>query len=266
MAEMGQTFLDIVNHIMIQHPELAAPIEEMAIRAQGRSLEDLTNFREWKFGEGAELETIFSRIYAEGQWGQSGLAERPFYSGSGSHDDTIVATYVAAISEFASKLGGPPSAVDLGCGDFNVGSRIRPHFARYTACDVVPDLIKANRKIHAGLDVDFLHLDLTRDEIPAADVILIRQVLQHLSNRDIARFVASVAGRCRYLVVTEHLPGHEDFAVNIDKPAGPNNRTSIGSGVVLTAAPFNLAVVEARQLCSVPEVGGQIVTVAYTMP
>lgn len=265
MADKGNTLLEIVNHIVVSHPELAGAIEELAIRAQGRTTEDLFHFREWKFGQDQGLEGVFSRVYAEGHWGRSADQAHPFYSGSGSHEDSVVATYVDAIRAFIQELGGTLSAVDLGCGDFNVGARIRPLFGNYIAGDVVPALIESNRKSYSALDVDFRQIDLTRDEIPSADVILVRQVLQHLSNRDIMNFVSRVSGRCRYLVITEHLPLNDDFRPNIDKPSGPNIRLKIGSGVVLSKEPFNLKVTDERTLCTVTQGDGRIVTTAYQL-
>jgi hypothetical protein len=71
-----------------------------------------------------------------------------------------------------------------------VGSQIRKFCGRYIACDVVPGLIDFIKRQFEDLDVEFKLLDLVKDEFPAGDVALIRQVLQHLSNDQIARFVA----------------------------------------------------------------------------
>ena len=266
MAELVQTVLQVVQHILIRHPQLAGAIETMAAKAQGKSPEDMKNFEEWRRGQGLSLQQIFSRIYDEGHWGQSDDPRLRFYSGPGSHDPDALNAYVLAIQSFAAEIGAPVSALDLGCGDFNIGSRIRPSFSDYTACDIVPQLIEANRSLYADHGVDFRCIDFTREQIPRADVIFVRQVLQHLSNLDIAAFVRAISGRCKYLVVTEHLPQDLDFVPNLNKPAGGDIRLGIGSGVVLTAAPFNLGVISARQICSVPEGGGQIVTMVYTLP
>jgi hypothetical protein len=67
--------------------------------------------------------------------------------------------------------------------------------------------------------IAFKLLDLVKDKLPAGDVAIIRQVLQHLSNDQIARFVAR-ASNYGFLVVTEHLPSRPDFRPNADKLAG----------------------------------------------
>lgn len=202
----------------------------------------------------------FEQIYREHAWGGDGAA---FYSGSGSHDPTVVAPYVEAVRAFLARFPTPPDVVDLGCGDFNVGAQLRDLCGRYTACDVVPALIEDHRQRHAHLDVEFRLHDLRHDPLPTCDVLFLRQVLQHLSNADIEAGLARLAGRCRFLVVTEHVPADADYAPNLDKPSGACIRLDVGSGVVLTEAPFCLARTAEEVLCEVPEYGGLVRTVVY---
>jgi hypothetical protein len=106
-------------------------------------------------------------------------------------------------------------------------------------------------------------LDLTSDRLPEGDIVFVRQVLQHLSNRKIAREAKKLRSRYKYLVLTEHLPGTQDFVHNLDKRVGPDIRIAMESGVVLTSPPFNLKPRNERKLCQVPEFGGFIVTTLY---
>ena len=208
---------------------------------------------------------VFTKIYAEGAWGRSPDASQRFFSGSGSDDDAIVGSYVDAMRAYLSGFERKPDVVDLGCGDFRVGARLRPLCGRYVACDIVPPLIAFNRERFASMDVDFRVLDLTRDELPDGDIVCIRQVLQHLSNAQIANALPRLARRYRHLVLTEHLPAADDFVPNIDKPDGPDIRLYVGSGVVLTQPPFDLPVREERTLCLVAEAGGWIRTTLYVL-
>jgi hypothetical protein len=98
--------------------------------------------------------------------------------------------------------------------------------------------------------------------------VLVRQVLQHLSNDQILKVLPKLKQSYKWLVLTEHLPLSEKFVPNVDKPPGPDIRLSLvegGSGVVVTSAPFDLGVLEERPLCSVESEGGRIVTVAYRL-
>ncbi|MEY4400780.1 MAG: putative methyltransferase [Actinomycetota bacterium] len=161
-----------------------------------------------------------------------------------------VAPYVTAVSKFVEGLSWTPSVVDMGCGDFNVGSRIRQHFGKYIACDVAPEVLTENRSRFADLDVDFRQFDMINDEFPEADICIIRQVLQHLSNADIMRVVKKL-NRYQILILTEPLPKTE-FTPNLDQPTGVSSRLArgISSGVVLTEPPFSLRVVSSQVLCT----------------
>ncbi len=205
---------------------------------------------------------VFDTIYREGRWGQGA---DPFYSGSGSRTEAIVAPYVAALRAYFARFPTPPSLVDLGCGDFHVGAQLRDACSHYVAGDVVAALIDYNTERYRELDVEFRVHDLTRDTPPVCDVLTIRQVLQHLSNDDIRAGLLRLRGRCRVLIVSEHVPATAGFPANLDKPSGGSIRLDFGSGVDLAAAPFHLPFSKAEVLCEVPEYEGVVRTIAYTL-
>jgi len=63
-------------------------------------------------------EVTFTRIYLGNRWGGPAGS---WCSGSGSHEASIVAPYVATITAQLQQLGASNlTAVDLGCGDFSV--------------------------------------------------------------------------------------------------------------------------------------------------
>ncbi|GFE87068.1 class I SAM-dependent methyltransferase [Steroidobacter agaridevorans] len=211
---------------------------------------------------GGTPEDVFTQVYREGLWGRT--LRRRFYSGPGSHDAGLIQPYVGAVSGFLSSLPARPAVVDLGCGDFNVGRRIRSACGSYIACDVVADLIAYNRRQFASLDVDFRCVDIVKDPLPAGDVVFIRQVLQHLSNEQIASVVAKLP-QFRYLVLTEHLPAGHDFVPNADHRHGSGIRLDANSGVVLTAPPFELRTRAQQIILDIPKYGGRITTIVYEL-
>jgi SAM-dependent methyltransferase len=211
---------------------------------------------------------VFERIYLNGMWGKSNDPQDPFYSGSGSHAPYIVTTYIDAVERFLSAFDRKLDAVDLGCGDFSIGAKLRRFCNKYIACDVVEPLIRRNEERYKDLNVDFRILDITADKLPEGDVVFIRQVLQHLSNNQIAAIIPKIQSRYQYLVLMEHLPLSKDFIANLDKPVGPHIRLElgvIGSGVILTEPPFNLQVKNSEILCEVEEYGGLLRTNLYTL-
>jgi hypothetical protein len=88
-----------------------------------------------------------------------------------------------------------------------------------------------------------MYLDAAGSEqLPPAELCLIRQVLQHLSNAQISAILAKL-GAFPYVIVTEHQPADQDFIfANVDKVHGPFTRLFSGSGVYLDEPPFNLNV------------------------
>lgn len=236
------------------------PVEVLEAR-RGHILNNEVRSHDGHF-EGKTNQEIFSTIYANKMWG-GGAAD--YCSGHGSYLRTHVAPYVGALSAFLGEFPSPVDVVDLGCGDFNVSRQIRGKAARYIACDVVPDLIERNKKVYASLDVDFRVLDITRDAFPEGDVVIVRQVLQHLSNSSIMEVVKKL-GRFRYLVLTEFVPVG-DFVPNLDQPTGSYSRLARGvpSGVVLTAPPFSLQVKSERLICETPEHNGSLKVIVYAL-
>ncbi len=207
------------------------------------------------------VEQVFSRIYAEQEWGRT--EGEGFYSGAGSHDPALVDPYINAVSAFLKSQHERSVVVDLGCGDFNVGSHFVEYSREYHACDIVPELQAHNRQRYPQPNLHFPCVNMIDDELPDGDIVFIRQVFQHLSNAQIAKTM----DKCRKYatwVVTEHLPSGESFTPNTDISAGCGIRGLVNSGVVLTAPPFNLSGYGARVLCEIAYCGDIIRTTLFT--
>lgn len=183
---------------------------------------------------------IFGSIYEKRMWGGSA----DFYSGHGSHDPVLTGPYLEAVTEYLRSLGRKPDVCDFGCGDFAIGAQLRPLCERYTAADVVPALIERNRRAFADRNVEFKVIDIVSDDLPDADVVFIREVLQHLSNDEIAQVLPKLK-KYPMVIISEDLPVG-DFTPNHDKPAGFDVRRSYNSGVDITAPPFNFPVKSAQ--------------------
>jgi hypothetical protein len=94
------------------------------------------------------IEEIFTEIYEKNKWGGS---QGEFYSGSGSTDERIVSAYLSAIANESSREGFRGlTFVDLGCGDFRIGSQLLPLCSRYIGVDIVKPLIKRNQQVYGS--------------------------------------------------------------------------------------------------------------------
>jgi SAM-dependent methyltransferase len=182
------------------------------------------------------LDQIFDDVYRNNRWGGRG---RPFFSGHGSNAD-VTASYVAMVRGFIAEQG-IGSVADLGCGDFRVGAQIAPAAERYVGVDVVPRLVDWLTQTHGEPGrIEFRRADLSRDPLPEADLYLVRQVLQHLSNARISDFLANLP-RQGWLIVTEHQPEDAKLSEpNLDKWSGSTIRLGRDSGVYLERPPFSL--------------------------
>ena len=150
-------------------------------------------------------------------------------------------TYADFVRDFIVK-NDIESILDIGCGDFQIGSRICEGVGCYIGADVSRVIINQNTNTFSSLtNVQFVVLDVCADTLPKVDLITIREVLQHLSNADIALALDNIErSQARFALVTEHLPApHVLRTPNIDKPRGPNIRNPFGSGVFIQHAPFN---------------------------
>jgi SAM-dependent methyltransferase len=179
---------------------------------------------------------LFDSVYQKQMWG--GTPDQS--SGWGSYGEHS-SEYVDYVRDFIVR-NDIESILDIGCGDFQIGSRICGAVTLYIGADVSRLIIERNAAAFSELsNVRFKVLDVCADPLPKVDLITIREVLQHLSNADIALALDNIErSQARFVLVTEHLPAeHLLRAPNIDKPRGPNIRNPFGSGVFIELAPFN---------------------------
>lgn len=137
---------------------------------------------------------IFSEIYANNRWGKPDVAGEKFRSGGGSHEEKVIVPYINTLIPLLTN-NGIRNIVDLGCGDFWIMRHVLEALSNagynffYTGIDVVEDLISYNAERFKHPNIRFLCRDVTTDNepLPDGDILIIRQVLQHLSNADIKK-------------------------------------------------------------------------------
>lgn len=191
---------------------------------------------------------VFKDVYQKKIWTPNNLKNNfQFFSGIGSHENDFVKTYLQKIEIFLSSLPKKTDVLDLGCGDFTIGSKLRGFFRDYKAIDINDELIEFNKKKYKDLNISFKALDITKESLPVADICILRQVLQHLSNNAIQNFLLLNKSKFKYIILTEHLPDSKNFISNIDMPTSPLVRVEKNSGIILTDPPFNLKVIKTIQ-------------------
>ena len=126
--------------------------------------EYISRLNERKFSKMTTKE-VFSEIYKKKIWTpEEEKKSIKFYSGIGSHYEEFTNIYINKVKEFLIKFPSKPSVVDLGCGDFSIGSKLRQYCDKYVAIDIFEDLINLNKNKYSDLDVNFKTLDITKDQ------------------------------------------------------------------------------------------------------
>ncbi|WP_299551769.1 methyltransferase [Seonamhaeicola sp.] len=203
---------------------------------------------------------VMDQIYEQHLWGGKDF---DFYSGYGSHDNNIVKPYLEAVINFLDSFSEPLVVCDLGCGDFNIGKHLTSHTKTYIAVDIVEKLIQRNKAQFKADELEFHCLDISKDDLPHADCVILRQVLQHLSNTEIHQILKKLRGY-KYIILTEHVP-IGNFIANKDIISGQGIRLKQNSGVNLSESPFHFKIKDQKTLNEhfVENNKGRILTVLY---
>lgn len=117
------------------------------------------------------MDQVFQVIHDTNLWGATESV-----SGLGSELDAT-AKLRAELPDLLRDLGAKV-LLDLPCGDFKWLSRTALPVSRYVGADIVESIVQRNRESYGG---EFLHLDLCSSDLLAADVVLCRDCLVHLS-------------------------------------------------------------------------------------
>jgi hypothetical protein len=219
--------------------ELKSVIKKFLPARITRGIGNMLVKRREKYLGQLSLTDAFDEVYKQRMWKQGNS-----HSGLGS-EGLPAERYIALVKEYAA-LHQLRTVVDGGCGDFQVGSKLAPSFEWYTALDVSPRIVAINKQRYADLvrkNVTFATADMTAATFPDADLVLIRQVLQHLTNAQIGKILANLeASHWRRVLITEsvHAPDN-NLSPNLDLPSHTvRTRISLDSGVFLDKPPFSL--------------------------
>ncbi|HEY8561399.1 MAG TPA: glycosyltransferase [Pyrinomonadaceae bacterium] len=95
------------------------------------------------------------------------------------------------------------SILDARCGDFNWQSALDLRAEKHWGVDVVPSLIEANRRKYENERRRFFVADVRRDVLPAAELVLCRDLTVHLSFEDVFAALRNFAANgAKYLLMT----------------------------------------------------------------
>ncbi len=200
-------------------------------RGFATSIEDLeykkTTAGNWRRSEEKPMTvgaTAFDAIYDEESWGNG--------SGPGSHPNWTI-EYRSFLEKFI-RMNNVRSIVDVGCGDWQFSRFLNLDGISYHGFDVVERLIDANTKRHGSKSIRFDVMPEDPAQLPQADLLLMKDVLQHLPDADIFRFRDTVFQRYRFALLTNSFEKIDAYR-NVDLSRPGEFRC-----LDLTAAPYDM--------------------------
>jgi len=152
---------------------------------------------------GLGMEAIFTAIYENRVWGDNGQKEYRGTSGSGSDIEFNRTRYVPFLKGFIQEHG-IRTVVDLGCGDFRCGALTYEGLdVQYTGYDTYRAVIEhhqAQTSLLPPSKYTFHALDFyqERGQLVGGDLCILKDVLQHWSQKSIRTFLDDVIRRSLY--------------------------------------------------------------------
>jgi hypothetical protein len=178
--------------------------------------------REAQTGRRYSTTAAFRHIYASNHWAASAR------SGGGASFDQAAAV-LRQLEALIEQLD-VRTLLDVPCGDFAWMQHLRSD-VRYIGGDVLPELVVENERRWSGPRRRFVVIDILKDDLPDAELLLCRDCLVHFSFDDIGAALRNISrSRCRWLLATTF----PDCATNEDIVTGD------WRPVNLERPPFNL--------------------------
>ena len=184
-----------------------------------------------------DIEATFTQYYENASWGRNEHGEG--YSGPGSQVSNT-ARYMKFLQDFVKK-NKIKTIVDVGCGDWTFSQYLDWNGAEYTGIDIVKPVIEKNIKKFSSPKVRFIHSNGIEMDLPKADLLICKDVLQHLPDREIHKFLKQLS-KYKHCLITNDIDPKTKSSENIEL-----SDFTCGRFMDLTKYPFNL---EGRKVLS----------------
>lgn len=174
------------------------------------------------------LESRFSEVFKNNIWGDDET-----FSGPGSRRDSLSVSVAIEALHKAISDQRIRSISDIPCGDFNWMPELLSGYpsVRYHGFDIVQAIVTRNSDRHPSFKFEVL--DVTSDEPPKADLVFCKDLVNHLTYRDVLRLLRNVKrSKSKYLLMSNNF-GHENS--ELDSNEGGHSRF-----LDVVAAPLSL--------------------------
>ena len=146
--------------------------------------------------DSAANRAVFTSIYRDRKWsnGEEGVP----LSGPGSNP-IAAAPYVTFVKQVIERFG-ITSVVDCGHGDWMMWRDYKFDDVDYTGFDVAEELSARLQKIHGNENRRFIQADASVADLPPGDLLISKDVLQHLPNQSVLRILQQ-CGQFKFLLL-----------------------------------------------------------------
>jgi SAM-dependent methyltransferase len=93
------------------------------------------------------------------------------------------------------------TVTDLGCGDWQFARYMDWSSTHYVGIDVVPELVERNKSLFGRDNVEF-RLASGPNDLPGGDLVLCKEVLQHLPNAYVQIYIDHMRAKYKYCLIT----------------------------------------------------------------
>ena len=183
----------------------ATPFSEAARQfVAGFPVQDLSQF--WRapadlYPAGGDVKDVFDFIYERRVWG----------GGSGAGSNLPVTVPYIGYLRYLMECHDVRTVVDIGCGDWRFTRHLDFTGRDYLGYDVVPSVVEANRAAYGAPNIRFEQADAAQlEQLPEADLIVCKDVLQHLSNANVARVLEKCSKARLALFTNDYHPLNAD--------------------------------------------------------
>ena len=152
----------------------------------------------------SDAQGAFSHIYSSNTWGAG--------SGVGSLPD-LTRPYIDFLQAYLRETNAR-SVVDFGCGDWQVSGLIDWSDIRYCGFDVVDKVIHENVLRHRAGNISF-EVFSGESRLPAADLLVCKEVFQHLPTQDVLRYLKGFKEIYPKLLITNDVEPAAGLNTNI---------------------------------------------------
>jgi hypothetical protein len=152
------------------------------------------------------MELTFTKIYRTHRFGGE-------LSASGPGSDMAKTEAIRQALPCLLKEFGIKTILDAPCGDFYWMRDTELNVEKYIGADIVGDLVRKNQETYGRTGREFRKLNIVKDQLPQADVLLCRDCLVHFSNKDVLAALRNFkASGITYLLTTTFV----DHSLNTD--------------------------------------------------